>query len=143
MCVPVLKESIIVQRPTSVASCLKKREKATFAFVCFPQIRASSSTLLWLPDHFPLSCLGAWLTVSHFHACLTGAHTPSSPVENSAVNWFAGQHLAGHCLLQSRTGCSSMLCFSDDLPASCLGSSKAATQTAFSPCVPIANFAVN
>ena len=57
--------------------------------------------------------------------------------------WAWLDKLADHCLLQSWTGCSSMLCFSDDLPASRLGSSKAATQTAFSPCVPIANFAVN
>ena len=59
------------------------------------------------------------------------------------IGTWAWLDIADLGLLQSRTGFSSMLWFSEDLPASRLGSSRAATLTAFAPFAPIANFAVH
>ena len=50
--------------------------------------------------------------------------------------------IADHCFLQSRTRLSSMLWFLDGLPFYRLAST-AASRTAFTPCSPRANFAVN
>ena len=55
---------------------------------------------------------------------------------------WASRSVAGHCLLQSRTRCSSILWLFNDLPCSRLGSTVA-SRTAFAPSFPIANFAVN
>ena len=59
------------------------------------------------------------------------------------IGTWAWLDIADLGLLQNRTGLSSMLWFSEDLPASRLGCSRAATLTAFAPFAPIANFAVH
>ena len=50
--------------------------------------------------------------------------------------------VAHFCFLQIRARSSCILCFSDHLPSSLLGSSTA-SHTAFAPRLPITNFAVN
>ena len=73
---------------------------------------------------------------------LGGAYDTKYMIQ-TCTTWASLDKLADRCLLQIRTGCSSILCFSHDLPASRLLGSHPATQTAFAPCLPIANFTVN
>ena len=136
----------------------------TWAFLalagrCMLQRRTACSSRLCFFDDLPGSCRGSIAATNTASAFIFPA-----PFANFAVIFFASWKstlkqrgksrsqmgtwaflaLAGRCMLQRRTGCSSRLCFFDDLPGSCCGS-IAATHTAFAfifP-VPFANFAVS
>ena len=141
-------------------------QMGTWAFLalaghCLLQRRTGCSSNLCFLDDLP----------DHCRVSMAATHTAfafifPAPFANFAVIFFASWKstlkqrgksrsqmgtwawlgLAAHCLVQIRTGWSSMLCFSDDHPASCLGSDPQSARNfryAFAPCCPIANITVN
>ena len=106
--------------------------------LCQPPVLSS-----WFRRHRKSHCIHP--TASNRQLC-SQLNIPSLVKIDMMKRWeegtWASLSVADHCLLQSWTRSSPVLWFFDDISCSCLGST-AASHTAITPWLPIANHAVN